>query len=109
MKTAQSQTKKSRLNDQIEIIRDNPEQKKDPGSPILDDESNPLHALQELAEKLEALEDLPFSSASRTSPTPDSETSDKAARKGYMHEVDHYLDLFQKQSSVLRRLLQKLN
>ena len=109
MKTNQNDTKRSRLTDQIEIIRDNPEPTRERGGPLLDDETNPLHALKELAEKLEALGELPLAGASGRPLAEDSESADKAIRQGYMHEVDQYLELFQKQSTVLRRLLQKLN
>jgi hypothetical protein len=109
MKTNQNDTKRSRLTDQIEIIRDNPEQTRERGGPPLDDEANPLHALKELAEKLEALEELPLAGSLGRATAGGSDTSDKATRHGYMNEVDQYLELFQKQSTVLRRLLQKLN
>lgn len=109
MKTNQNHSKPSRLTDQIEIIRDSPEPQQERGGPFLDDEANPLHALKELAEKLEALEELPLASTSGQTAAAHSNSADTATRQGYMHEVDQYLELFQKQSTVLRRLLQKLN
>jgi hypothetical protein len=109
MKTNQNHTKPSRLTAQIEIIRDSPEPTQECGGTLLDDKTNPLHALKELAEKLEALEELPFASSSGRTATAHSHSADTATRQGYMHEVDQYLELFQKQSAVLRRLLQKLN
>jgi hypothetical protein len=104
----QSRQKSSRLNDQIEIIREDRRPREEPTPTPLIDENNPLHALKQLVEKLEALEELPLQSGS-TSDTDSSAGEGNARARSYLSEVDHYLNLFQKQSAVLRKLSSKLN
>ena len=108
MKIERGQSKASALTEQIEIIRDTPPQSDGHSSPTLQDEHNPLHALAELVEKLEALEDLSFRPDTQELELGDHAQSE-STRREYMSQVDHYLTLFQKQSAVLRKLSGKLN
>jgi len=105
MKVDRSQIKVSSLHDQIEIIRDTPTTEDDLTPPILQDSDNPLHALAELVEKLESLEELTLANPN-SRPTPSEKNN---SRQSYMSQVDHYLTLFQKQSAVLRKIATKLN
>lgn len=108
MKVLQSHPKKSPLTTQIEVIREiEPAGQQTPPSPI-DEENNPLHALTELVERLEALEHLPLieknsSEACGHTPAQDGNHANSAA------QVDQILRLFQKQNAILRRLASKLN
>jgi hypothetical protein len=109
MKIERSRSNPSKLNDQIEIIRDRPEPSLDDSLPTIQDTENPLHALTELVERLEALEEISLRSVSSHSAQPETPQEVTNERQNYMSQVDHYLTLFQKQSAVLRRLSTKLN
>jgi hypothetical protein len=102
-----NRSKNSGLTSQIEIIRDDPRPTEEMIAPPFDENANPLYMLAQLVEKLENLEDWPHSAKS------DDERgdsySDSHQARGYLREVDHYLNLFQKQSQILRKLLTKLN
>lgn len=108
MRIQRGQLKSSGLNSQIEIIRDNQNVEQERRPPPLSDGEDALHALTELVERLEALEQLPLV-ASETSPTLETNDSQRAERERCMTDVDRYLTLFQRQSAVLRRLSGKLN
>jgi hypothetical protein len=109
MKIERSRGKPSKLNDQIEIIRDRPEPSLDDSLPSAQDTENPLHALAELVERLEAIEELSLRTVPSHSAQPEVAQDAAHERQNYMSQVDHYLTLFQKQSAVLRRLSNKLN
>lgn len=107
MKPPKSSSQVPTLSDLIEIIRD----PQHPSTPDLSfppdiDESNPLYTLNQLVEKLESIAD-EDSGADELSPTTshllhqkfDTNTSD----------LERYIELFQKQSAVLRRVMPKLH
>lgn len=108
MKVQREQLKPSNLNTQIEIIRDNKNTDKDPFPPPVSQGETALNALAELVERLESLEALSLVS-STSSVESEACNSQKEDRERYMKDVHHYLNLFQKQSAVLRRLSSKLN
>jgi len=109
MKIERSGSKPSKLTEQIEIIRDRPGSSSDDSLPPSHDAENPLQALRELVERLEALEELSLRTPAGTSTPSENLRKEAQTRESYMSEVDHYLTLFQKQSAVLRRLSNKLN
>jgi hypothetical protein len=102
-----SRIKSSGLAGQIEIVRDEIRPAEDPTAPPFDEDANPLYALAQLVEKLEAHEDLLSNTAS--SDNESSRSPNNSQGHGYTNEVEHYVNLFQKQSIVLRKLLTKLN
>ena len=108
MRIQRGQLKSSGLNSQIEIIRDNHNVEQERRPPPLSDSENALLALNELVERLEALEQLPLVT-SESVPLPETNDSQRAERERCMTDVDRYLTLFQRQSAVLRRLSGKLN
>jgi len=91
----------------IEIIRD----PKPPAAPEVSfppdlDDSNPLYMLSQLVEKLETIVD-------RDSP-PDENTTDSANLyqnrfPSVASDIERYLELFQKQSAVLRKMMPRLH
>jgi hypothetical protein len=109
MKIERSGSKTSKLNEQVEIIRDRPTSSPEDSLPPLQDAENPLHALSELVERLEALEDLSLRTDNMRGEHPENLQDAASERQNYMSQVDRYLTLFQKQSAVLRRLSNKLN
>ena len=93
------------LKDQIEIIREQSNTPAQPLTPPESDDSNPLNALNELVERLEAIENLSISNVGH-------EVEDNSKKEGpesYLSQASHYLELFQKQSLVLKKIMTKLN
>lgn len=64
---------------------------------------DPLKALEELAEKMEAIE------AKGPSPDADINQTDKDEAAKALFEMQQRLEYFQRQSAVLKRLMSKLN
>jgi hypothetical protein len=107
MKPPRSSSQVPTLSDLIEIIRD-PQL---PSTPDLSfppeiDDSNPLYTLNQLVEKLEALVD------------EDAEVAHTQVKAPHFHQhkfdthtqdIERYIELFQKQSAVLRKVMPKLH
>jgi hypothetical protein len=102
-----SRIKSSGLAGQIEIVRDIIRPAEEPAAPPFDEDANPLYALAQLVEKLEAQEDVLNNTDS--SGELSARSVEDAPSRTSLNEVEHYLNLFQKQSVVLRKLLTKLN
>jgi hypothetical protein len=107
MKPPKSSSHVPTLSDLIEIIRD-PQQ---PSTPDLSfppdiDDSNPLYTLNQLVEKLESIVD------------EDAQSGELNSNPLHLHhqkfdthssDLERYIELFQKQSAVLRKVMPKLH
>lgn len=103
MSTHEEPEKRSKLVDQIEIevIRDPMNSREDEGQPAYA-AANPLTALEELVERLEELEQ-----AHATASTDSALNAAESSRS--LFQMQRYLEQFQRQSMVLKRLLLKLH
>jgi hypothetical protein len=107
MKTIKGSSQAPTLSDLIEIIRDPqlPSTSERP-HPTEAHDSDPLITLERLVEHLEQLLDHEH----KNEPTFQQQTSDLARRTDRCaSELDRYVELFQKQSSVMQRIMSKLN
>jgi hypothetical protein len=95
------------LSDMIEIIRDpQPPSVPEVSFPPDIDDSNPLYMLNQLVEKIEAVVGIAV--------LPDEHTTDTANLfQSRFHsvasDIERYIELFQKQSAVLRKIMPKLH
>ena len=95
------------LSDMIEIIRDpQPPATPEISFPPDTEDSNPLYMLNQLVEKIEALVE--------KDSTPDENATDTAnvyqnRFPGVTSEIERYIELFQKQSAVLRKVMPRLH
>lgn len=103
MSSQENSSKQPRLVDQIEIevIRDPLTQPQGHQTPT-SYEANPLHALEEIVERLEELE-----RNAEGSETIDRNTSDQ--QRTALSDMERHLEQFQKQSAILKRVLMKLH
>ena len=106
---SQGRPKGSSLTRQIEVIRDDGGTLDESLDPILgDQDDNPLQALAQLVEKLEALEELntkTWSAPRGSSKTQSSEVGSSQSTR----PAENYFTLFHKQNIALRKLLSKLH
>lgn len=103
MAAPEDSEKRSKLIEQIEveIIHEPQAQLQDDRAPTIY-EANPLQALQELVERIEELERGCKGSELRSS-------DDEAESRRSISEMQRHLEQFQRQSTVLKRLLLKLH
>jgi hypothetical protein len=107
MKPPKSSSHVPTLSDLIEIIRD-PQQ---PSIPDLSfppdiDESNPLYTLNQLVEKLESIVD---EDAQDSALNPNRLNLHHQKLDTHSSDLERYIELFQKQSAVLRKVMPKLH
>ena len=95
------------LSDLIEIIRD-PQHPTTPdvAFPPQIDESNPLYTLNQLVEKLESIVD---ENAQDSELNPNSLHLHHHKLDMHSSDLERYIELFQKQSAVLRKVMPKLH
>jgi hypothetical protein len=107
MKPSKSSSHSTPLSDLIEIIRD-PQQPStsDNSYPIESDDSNPLYTLGRLVEQLEQMTNCGSKDDLRSDPIASKQASETNANT---FDIERYIDLFQKQSAVLRKILPKLH
>jgi hypothetical protein len=107
MKAIKSSSQVPSLSDLIEIIRD-PQQpsSSDQSLPPEIDDSNPFYALTQLVEKLESI--IGDDSEQRTTQA-DLRVQDQEHATTRASDIECYIDIFQKQRAMLRKVMSKLN
>lgn len=107
MKAIKGSSQVPSLSDLIEIIRD-PQQpsSSDQSLPPEIDDSNPLYVLNQLVEKLDAI--IGDNQGERATQA-DSGTQDTGRTNNPASDIECYIEIFQKQSAMLRKVMSKLN